>query len=186
MGEGFLTLKIGTDIKGDAGIELVRLGDEPRLFWHKSNSNDPDRNVWSIFVFWFSTPGARYSVDPATPIARLQSIIDCCPTRRSAEMAAAAGDAGGPSASVGTSGSAHAKALVFPSGIGQFDVLLDCGALMTHRRPCVRACMCAVVVWRPGSLLFLFVQECVRVRSRSCALRCSRGLRSAKESSNIF
>ena len=35
----------------DAGIELVRLGDEPRLFWHKSNSNDPDRNVWSIFVF---------------------------------------------------------------------------------------------------------------------------------------
>jgi hypothetical protein len=37
----------------DAGIELVRLGDEPRLFWHKleSNSNDPDRNVWSIFDF---------------------------------------------------------------------------------------------------------------------------------------
>ncbi len=35
----------------DAGIELVRLGDEPRLFWHKSNSNDPDRNVWPIFIF---------------------------------------------------------------------------------------------------------------------------------------
>ena len=35
----------------DAGIELVRLGDEPRLFWHKSNSNDPDRNVWSISDF---------------------------------------------------------------------------------------------------------------------------------------
>jgi hypothetical protein len=43
-------------------------------------------------------------------------------------MAAAAGDAGGPSASVGTSGSACARALVFPSEIGQFDVLLDCGA----------------------------------------------------------
>ena len=36
---------------GDTGIELVRLGDEPRLFWHKSNSNDPDRNVWSILDF---------------------------------------------------------------------------------------------------------------------------------------
>ena len=35
---------------GDAGIEIVRLWDQSRLFWHKSNSNDPDRNVWSIFV----------------------------------------------------------------------------------------------------------------------------------------
>jgi hypothetical protein len=60
----------------DAGIELVRLGDEPRLFWHKSNSNDPDRNVWSNFVFSLGfRPGARYSVDPATPISRQQSNI---------------------------------------------------------------------------------------------------------------
>ena len=75
-------------------------------------------------------------------------------------MAAAACEVGSHSASVGTSGSARTKVLVFPSEIGQFDVLLDGGALMTHRRPCVRAqaCMWAVVVWRPGSLLFLVVQ----------------------------
>ena len=35
-----------------------------RLFWHKSNSNDPDRNVWSIFVFSLGFR-PRYSVDPA-------------------------------------------------------------------------------------------------------------------------
>ena len=46
--------------------------------------------------------------DPATPIARLQSNIDCCPTRRSADMAAAACEVGSHSASVGTSGSVRA------------------------------------------------------------------------------
>jgi len=91
----------------DAGIELVRLWDEPRLFWHKSNSNDPDRNVWSIFAF---SLGFRFSAHYCPTST---------PTRRSAEMAAAAGDAGGPSALVGTSGSACAgpKVLVFPSEI---------------------------------------------------------------------
>jgi len=33
------------------GYRMSPFGDEPRLFWHKLNSNDPDRNVWSIFVF---------------------------------------------------------------------------------------------------------------------------------------
>ena len=31
--------------------KMFELVDEPRLFWHKSNSNDPDRNVWPIFSF---------------------------------------------------------------------------------------------------------------------------------------
>jgi hypothetical protein len=119
-------------------------------------------------------PGARYSVDPATPIARLQSNIDCCPpTRRSAEMAAAACEVGSHSASVGTSGSACAgpKVLVFPPRL-PFDWLLDCCARMICHRPCVRgqAYMWAAVGWRPGSLRFLAVQECVRVASRSCVL----------------
>jgi hypothetical protein len=60
----------------DTGIELVRLWDESRLFWHKSNSNDPDRNVWSIFVFpSVFDPGARHSVDPATPISAKSAIF---------------------------------------------------------------------------------------------------------------
>jgi len=87
-------------------------------------------------------------------------------------MAAAAGDAGGPSASVGTSGPACAgpNALVFPSGIGQFDGLLDGGARMICRRPrggrpgtWSAPCTGSLQVWLPGwclgSLRFLAVQE---------------------------
>jgi hypothetical protein len=73
----------------DAGIELVRLGDEPRLFWHKSNSNDPDRNVWSIFDFslgfrprrtLFCRPGngsSKATLDgPKSPV--LHALFDEC------------------------------------------------------------------------------------------------------------
>ncbi len=53
-----------------------------------------------------------------------------------------------------------------------FDGLLDCCARMICRRPCVRrqAYMWAAVGWRPGSLRFLAVLDCVRVASRSCVL----------------
>ena len=68
-----------TRLRGDAGIELVRLGDGAGLFWHKSNSNDPDRNVWSIFVFslgfrprrtLFCRPGNTHCPTTASKIVR--------------------------------------------------------------------------------------------------------------------
>ena len=87
-------------------------------------------------------------------------------------MAAAAGDAGGPSASVGTSGSAHAKALVFPSGIGQFDVLLDDGALMTHNDTPQAMCASLHVCSRGLASGLTAVPVCAGVRASQITDLC--------------
>ena len=51
--ESVQSSKLLLHARGRRGYRIVRLpvGDEPRLLWHKSNSNDPDRNVRSIFIF---------------------------------------------------------------------------------------------------------------------------------------
>ena len=40
-----------TALGGDAGIELVRLWDQPRLFWHKSNDDDAFSTKGMMILF---------------------------------------------------------------------------------------------------------------------------------------
>jgi hypothetical protein len=59
------------------------LGDEPRFLLYKSNSNDPDRNVWPIFILPLgfrpparNTRGADQALDRVHHLARAMVLLD--------------------------------------------------------------------------------------------------------------
>ena len=152
--------------------------DEPGLFWQKPNSKDPDRNAWPIFAFFLGsrprrTLFCRFSNTEKHRTAPKKFPQPGWVLPHGAEMAAAACDVGAHGSPGGTSGAAGAsfRPLVFPTGIAQFDDLLDGGA----RTICTLcACMHARgLPWAGANLHSMHPAfRCILHSSRSCIPKC--------------